>query len=86
MECHGSIGSVRPSSFVGTATRRKQVDAYLQTSDVVAHQRGREQDADSAKMIVEHLDFELRSSSSHRFQLTQLATASRGRVPRCDTD
>ena len=40
-----------------------------------------EQDADCAMMIVEHLDFKLRSSGSHRFQFTQLAT-----VPRCDMD
>ena len=38
MECHGSIGSVRPSSSVDTASRREKVDAHVQTPDV---QRGR---------------------------------------------
>ena len=85
MECHGSIGSVRPSSCVDTATRREQVDACLQTSLTLSHTSlvEPEQDADYAMMIVEHLDFE---SSSHRFQLTHLSTASRGRVPICDVD
>ena len=36
MECHGSIGSVRSSSSVDTATRREQVDAHLQASGVAA--------------------------------------------------
>ena len=53
-----SVGGVRPNSSVNTATRREQVDANLQSSDVVAHQRGRARARRRLrKMIVEHLYF-----------------------------
>ena len=96
MECHGSIGSVRPSSSVDTATRRNKLSPTcklltLSHTSVVEP----EQDADYAMMIVEHLDFDLqpsipghttrdrveRQSAEMRYGLKFFATTQTSEVP-----
>ena len=87
MECHGASG-VSDQAHLSTPPQERNKLTPTCKPLTLSHTSvvETEQDVDYAMMIVEHLDFELRSSSSHRFQLTQLATASRGRAPRCDMD